>query len=162
MLWCEYRASVTDRVTAGQSVCVCVCACVRVCVCVCVCVCDLLHRKQDLWKLCPSHWTSSAKYTVFLQQPHLFPPPSGILTVSVHTDIKTWMNYFTNASGFISFAYAFEYHFCNIFLSVFTVLIQFSLYEDTFLLDEISLAIVLKVQSNGCMLGFVSHGRICT
>lgn len=54
------------------------------------CVCDLLHRKQDLWKLCPSHWTSSAKYTVFLQQPHLFPPPSGILTAL--KDIKTSTN----------------------------------------------------------------------
>lgn len=39
----------------------------------------LLHRKQHLWKNFPSHCTSSAKYTVFRQQPHLFPPPKGIL-----------------------------------------------------------------------------------
>lgn len=39
-----------------------------------------LHRKQDLWKLLPSHWTSSAKYTVFWHTPHLLPPPQfGIL-----------------------------------------------------------------------------------
>ena len=35
-----------------------------------------LHRKQDLWKLPPSHWTSSAKYTVFRHTPHVLPPPS--------------------------------------------------------------------------------------
>lgn len=39
-----------------------------------------LHRKQDLWKLLPSHCTSSAKYTVFWHTPHLLPPPQlGIL-----------------------------------------------------------------------------------
>lgn len=39
-----------------------------------------LHRKQDLWKLLPSHWTSSAKYTVFWHTPHFLPPPQfGIL-----------------------------------------------------------------------------------
>ena len=41
-----------------------------------------LHRKQDLWKLPPSHWTSSAKYTVFRHTPHVLPPPQfGILEV---------------------------------------------------------------------------------
>lgn len=39
-----------------------------------------LHKKQDLWKLLPSHCTSSAKYTAFWQTPHFFPPPQfGIL-----------------------------------------------------------------------------------
>lgn len=39
-----------------------------------------MHRKQDLWKLLPSHWTSSAKYTVFWHTPHRLPPPQfGIL-----------------------------------------------------------------------------------
>lgn len=38
------------------------------------------HKKQDLWKLLPSHCTSSAKYTVFWHTPHFFPPPQfGIL-----------------------------------------------------------------------------------
>lgn len=40
----------------------------------------LLHRKQQRWKLLPSHCTSSAWYTVLPQAPHLFPPPqTGIL-----------------------------------------------------------------------------------
>jgi hypothetical protein len=34
-----------------------------------------LHRKQHLWKLFPSHCTSSAWYTVPWQAPHLLPPP---------------------------------------------------------------------------------------
>jgi len=39
-----------------------------------------LHKKQDLWKLLPSHCTSSAKYTAFWHTPHFFPPPQfGIL-----------------------------------------------------------------------------------
>lgn len=39
-----------------------------------------LQRKQDLWKLLPSHCTSSAKYTAFWHTPHFFPPPQfGIL-----------------------------------------------------------------------------------
>ena len=41
-----------------------------------------LHRKQHLWKLLPSHCTSSAWYTVPWQAPHLFPPPQlGIVVV---------------------------------------------------------------------------------
>ena len=40
----------------------------------------LLHRKQQRWKLRPSHCTSSAWYTVLPQAPHLLPPPqTGIL-----------------------------------------------------------------------------------
>lgn len=49
---------------------------------------DSLHRKQDLWKLLPSHWTSSAKYTVFWHTPHLLPPPQfGILKLDTETGI---------------------------------------------------------------------------
>ena len=49
-----------------------------------------LHRKQDLWKLLPSHWTSSAKYTVFWHTPHFLPPPQfGILEV----DTEKGMNF---------------------------------------------------------------------
>lgn len=41
---------------------------------------DSLHRKQQRWKLRPSHCTSSAWYTVLPQAPHLLPPPqTGIL-----------------------------------------------------------------------------------
>ena len=48
------------------------------------------HRKQDLWKLLPSHWTSSAKYTVFWHTPHFLPPPQfGILQV----DTEKGMNF---------------------------------------------------------------------
>ena len=41
---------------------------------------DSLHRKQQRWKLRPSHCTSSAWYTVLPHAPHLLPPPqTGIL-----------------------------------------------------------------------------------
>lgn len=48
-----------------------------------------LHRKQDLWKLLPSHWTSSAKYTVFWHTPHFLPPPQfGILNLRTEMGIN--------------------------------------------------------------------------
>lgn len=37
--------------------------------------CDLLQTKQHLWKLFPSHCTSSAWYTVPLHAVHVLPPP---------------------------------------------------------------------------------------